>query len=64
MYMRVRDIKFAYFYDFSIEFWNFFDNVILFSPFNYKLWKSNYDDVPQADLKLQSFKKKMGAVRN
>ena len=60
--MRVRDIEFAYFYDFSIE--NFFDSVILFPPINYKLWKSNYDDVPQADLKLQSLKKKMGAGRN
>jgi hypothetical protein len=47
--MRVRDIEFSYFYDFSIEFWNFFDSVILFSPFKYKLWKSINDDVQQAD---------------
>jgi hypothetical protein len=28
--MCVRDIEFTYFYDFSIECWNFSDSVILF----------------------------------
>jgi hypothetical protein len=51
--MCVRDIEFSYFYDFSIEFLNFFDSVILFSSFNYKLWNSIYDDVPQADFTEQ-----------
>ena len=33
MYMYVRDIKFAYFYDFSIEFWNCFDSLIFILNF-------------------------------
>ena len=46
MYMRVRDIEFAYFYDFSIEFLKLFRQCDIFFSFYYRLWKKNYDDVP------------------
>jgi hypothetical protein len=45
--MCVRDIEFAYFYDFSIEFLEHFRQCdIFFFSFYYRLWKKNYDDVP------------------
>ena len=46
--MCVRDIEFAYFYDFSIEFLKLFRQCdIFFSLYMYyRLWKKNYNDVP------------------
>ena len=37
MYMCVRDIEFAYFYDFSIEFLELFRQCDIFFPFYYRL---------------------------
>ena len=46
MYMCVRDIKFPYFYDISIEFWNSSDGVICFCfSFLLQIVKNNYGDV-------------------
>jgi hypothetical protein len=50
MYMCVRDIELAYFYEFSIDFLELFRHCDIFFKFYYRLWKTNYDDVPAQGL--------------